>query len=362
MLRHTCRRETPAAVLGDVSNARAVLEACRKRVTSHYASDLPSKAASMRLLQDAVDMFKQMPSASEIKHTSSNSSSSSSDSGKKKPKRKMSICGDVHGQAHDFYGILDRIGGLHQGNMAFFNGDFVDRGPDGAEIFLSLCALKLIDGDSIHVNRGNHETLNMTRSYGFIGELVKKFGEDEDVIRAFLTVFATLPLAARVDERLLIVHGGIPQRRDTTIEDINKVNRFGINEPEGDAGLLLWSDPVEGAARGAAFNKNDTKTFLAANKCSMLIRSHECVPLGYQTYHNDRCVTIFSAPSYCGMKNKAAYIEYDFCDDESSSSSSSSKAQTMKFHQFSHEKPGRMAGPLKWHEPIVQDIPPRAEA
>ena len=335
MFSRTLRNRAPA-VLGDVSNARAVLETCRQRIATQYASELPTKAAVNRLLQDAVTMFQHMPNVSEIKRDAGCTAET-----------KMSICGDVHGQARDFFAILDRIGGLNKNNSAFFNGDFVDRGPDGAEIFLSLCALKLIDADGMHMNRGNHETKKCTDSYGFMRELRQKFGQDTNITKAFLTCFSTLPLAARVDNRLMIVHGGIPRKRDTTVDDINDVHRFGINEPHGDPGLLLWSDPVEGAGRGAAFNTQDTKKFLSANKCSMLIRSHECVPDGYQLYHDDRCVTIFSAPGYCGLKNTAAYIEYDFVGP-------SNKSTHLKFHQYSQQSKD---GSLVWHKPKKILIP-----
>ena len=53
--------------------------------------------------------------------------------------------------------------------------------------------------------------------------------------------------------------------------------------------------------------------FLSKNQLQLLIRSHERKEQGYQVHHNGRCLTVFSAPNYCGTKNTAALIR--FCSD-----------------------------------------------
>lgn len=49
----------------------------------------------------------------------------------------------------------------------------------------------------------------------------------------------------------------------------------------------------------------------------MLIRSHEVRANGFSVEHDGLCVTIFSAPNYCGtVGNKAAFLRFDLKNDE----------------------------------------------
>ena len=41
-----------------------------------------------------------------------------------------------------------------------------------------------------------------------------------------------------------------------------------------------------------------------------MVRSHEPKSEGFEVTHSGRCVTIFSAPNYCGMKNKGALLRF----------------------------------------------------
>jgi hypothetical protein len=56
-----------------------------------------------------------------------------------------------------------------------FNGDFVDRGSWSTEIALLLYAYKWLRPASFFINRGNHETDDMNRVYGFEGECKAKY-------------------------------------------------------------------------------------------------------------------------------------------------------------------------------------------
>ena len=59
------------------------------------------------------------------------------------------------------------------------------------------------------------------------------------------------------------------------------------------------------------FGADVTEKFLVHNNLSLLIRSHEVQSEGFQRCHNDKCVTVFSAPNYCGnMGNNAALIRF----------------------------------------------------
>lgn len=59
------------------------------------------------------------------------------------------------------------------------------------------------------------------------------------------------------------------------------------------------------------FGPDVTEKFLARNNLSVLIRSHEMQSKGFDRCHNDKCVTVFSAPNYCGeMGNDAALVRF----------------------------------------------------
>lgn len=71
---------------------------------------------------------------------------------------------------------LFRLSGLpSEKHYYLFNGDFVDRGSWSTEIALLLYAYKWLRPSSFYINRGNHETDDMNRVYGFEGECKAKY-------------------------------------------------------------------------------------------------------------------------------------------------------------------------------------------
>ena len=80
---------------------------------------------------------------------------------------RITIIGDTHGQLLDVLTILKKQGMPSEKNILLFNGDFVDRGPHGAEVLLLLLALKIKEPKGIYLNRGNHEHRRMNAKYGF---------------------------------------------------------------------------------------------------------------------------------------------------------------------------------------------------
>lgn len=56
---------------------------------------------------------------------------------------KMTVVGDIHGQLQDLFSIFTINGIPCRQNHYIFNGDFVDRGPCGAEVLFTLCAFKV---------------------------------------------------------------------------------------------------------------------------------------------------------------------------------------------------------------------------
>ncbi|CAK4708829.1 unnamed protein product [Aphanomyces euteiches] len=232
------------------------------------------------------------------------------------PQAHITVCGDTHGQFYDVCNIFE-LGGLpSETNPYLINGDFVDRGSFSLEVVLTLFIMKLAFPYHVHLLRGNHESKNMNKIYGFEGEVKHKY--DETVMALFSEVFNWLPLAACIEQKVLVVHGGLFHQDNVTLNDIEKIDR---NREPPEAGLmsdLMWSDPQPFPGRGPSkrgiglsFGPDITKQFLAHNNLDLLVRSHEVKDEGYLVEHDEKCITVFSAPNYCDqMGNKGAFIRF----------------------------------------------------
>ncbi|PVD32323.1 hypothetical protein C0Q70_07756 [Pomacea canaliculata] len=227
---------------------------------------------------------------------------------------KFTVCGDIHGQFYDLLNIFELNGLPSETNPYLFNGDFVDRGSFSVECIFTLFSFKLLYPDHFFMARGNHESENMNQMYGFEGEVRSKFSAQ--MCQLFTEVFNCLPLAHCINNKILVMHGGLFDDDSVTLDDIAKVNR---NRQPPESGImcdLLWSDPQNVTGRspskrgvGIQFGPNVTQAFLERNKLDYIIRSHEVKDQGYEVSHDGKCVTVFSAPNYCDtMHNKGAFI------------------------------------------------------
>merc|ERR1719277_251269 len=229
----------------------------------------------------------------------------------------FTVCGDVHGQYYDLLHIWEINGVPSDKNPYLFNGDFVDRGSFSIEVILILFAFKLLYPNHMHLARGNHETRNMNKLYGFEGEVTKKY--DENLYQLFCEAFCLLPLAHVINDKIFVMHGGLFSRDGVTLDEIRKVNRDCEPPDEGLMTELLWSDPQPGRGRmpskrgvGVAFGQDVTENFLKTNNLKLVIRSHEMKEAGYEIEHSGKLVTVFSAPNYCDqMGNKGAFLRLD---------------------------------------------------
>jgi len=233
------------------------------------------------------------------------------------PETRITVCGDTHGQYYDVLNIFEINGYPSSTNPYLFNGDYVDRGSFSLEVVMTYFLFKLACPDSIYLLRGNHETKNMNKIYGFEGEVRHKY--DDKIFDLFLEVFCHLPLAATIGGQVFVTHGGLPTEGDVTLEDIRNVPR-GCEPPQ--SGLmsdLIWSDPQPFNGRspskrgvGYSFGPDITQAFLKRNNLKLLVRSHEVKDEGYLVEHGGKTITIFSAPNYCdSMGNKGAFIHFD---------------------------------------------------
>lgn len=228
----------------------------------------------------------------------------------------LTVCGDTHGQFFDLMELFRLNGSPTSKHYYLFNGDFVDRGSWSTEIALLLYAYKWLRPSQFFINRGNHETDDMNRQYGFEGECKAKY--NERTFKLFSESFSALPLATLIGKQYLVLHGGLFSDDKVTLDDIRKLNRHNQRQP-GQAGLMmemLWTDPQPEPGRGPSkrgvglqFGPDVTNRFCDANGLKAVIRSHEVRMEGYEQEHGGKCITVFSAPHYCdSTANKGAYI------------------------------------------------------
>jgi serine/threonine-protein phosphatase 5 len=214
------------------------------------------------------------------------------------PGMQLTVCGDTHGQYFDLLEIFRLNGFPNEKHAYLFNGDFVDRGSWSTEIALLLYAYKWLRPKRFFLNRGNHETDDMNRVYGFEGECKAKY--NERTFRVFSESFSALPLATLIGQKYLTLHGGLFSDDKTSLDDIRKLNRHGQRQP-GQQGLMmemLWTDPQPQNGRGPSkrgvglqFGPDVTKRFCENNGLEAVIRSHEVRMEGYEVEHGGKCVT-----------------------------------------------------------------------
>ncbi|OBZ81186.1 Serine/threonine-protein phosphatase PP-Z [Choanephora cucurbitarum] len=186
-----------------------------------------------------------------------------------------------------------------------FLGDYVDRGMYSLETILLLLCFKIKYPENFFLLRGNHESADVTRVYGFYDECKRRMSVK--VWKCFVNVFNAMPIAALVGGRIFCVHGGLSPSMKS-MEQISTIKRP-IEIPEhGLLNDLLWSDPSDASPdwsendRGVSicFGKRNVDAFLAKYDLDLICRAHMVVEDGYEFFNQRKLVTIFSAPNYCG--------------------------------------------------------------
>ena len=246
----------------------------------------------------------------------------------------VQVFGDIHGQYFDLRHALQESGYSldddedHPSRTIVFLGDYVDRGAWSCEVLFFLLALKIARPSRVFLLRGNHECGAVVSFFGFKDEIETKYGMA--LFHRCIVCFQAMPLCAVVSTaqtKWMLCHGGISPKLDT-LEDVKAVNRFAEPGMNGLFCDLLWADPLaekdqeehleftNNPSRGCSvrFGRDALVRFLDRNAFTGLIRGHEVMEEGVAFQYDNRVVTVFSAPNYCGRYgNRAAYlmIEHD---------------------------------------------------
>ncbi|ELP87734.1 serine/threonine protein phosphatase PP1 isozyme, putative [Entamoeba invadens IP1] len=225
-------------------------------------------------------------------------------------KAPINVIGDLHGQYTDLVRFLKATN--YKTESFLFLGDFVDRGFHSLEVLCLVYALKLRYPKQYFLIRGNHESVEINRVFGFYDECVRVY--DESIWKLFNETFAYLPILAIIEKRIFCVHGGISP--DLRLPDVEKIIRPLQIPCGGTVCDLLWADPgamsgwKPNTVRGMSvfFGEDVCEDFMRKNNLELICRGHEAVD-GYQFKFNKKLVTLFSSPVYCNsMDNSGAMM------------------------------------------------------
>lgn len=203
------------------------------------AQKLVHKKFVIQVLLAAIEHFKSQPSMISLSlPRKSNSNGSETTEGE--VNGSFNVCGDTHGQYYDLLNIFQLGGFPSETNYYLFNGDFVDRGSFSFENVFLLLLFKLTMPNALFMLRGNHETKNMNKIYGFVGEVQHKY--DDKVMNLFAKLFQCLPLCAVIEKKVFVVHGGLStQEGGVALDELIAINRFREPPETGLMSDLLWS-------------------------------------------------------------------------------------------------------------------------
>lgn len=241
-----------------------------------------------------------------------------------KPQGEALVIGDLHGDLESLIDILKESNFLQKMSQnsdaaLIFLGDYGDRGEYSTEIYYIVLTLKLLFPMQVVLMRGNHEGPEdlMASPHDLPVEFEVKFGKKwTSVYAKICELFACLYNAVLVEERYLIIHGGLPSQARTP-QDLAFAN---VTHPKQRIFEdMLWSDPnamvkeVCASPRGAGrlFGEKVTSDILKRFNVKILVRGHEPSSEGFKIDHNGKVLTLFSrkGPPYFNVHGAYLNVE-----------------------------------------------------
>lgn len=226
---------------------------------------------------------------------------------KLEPSGEALVIGDLHGNLESLISILKTSGftrkmDANKDATLIFLGDYGDRGARSAAVYYIILRLKLAFPEQVILLRGNHEGPAdlMVSPHNLPLHFQYRFKKNwKTVYKKTQELFAYLYNAVLVEERYLMVHGGLSPNTNS-IQDLARAHMM---HPEQEfLEDLLWSDPndmvqnVLYSPRGAGklFGKSVTDKVLRKLNVKLLIRGHEPCKEGFKLNHDGKVLTLFS--------------------------------------------------------------------
>ncbi|MCW4027584.1 MAG: serine/threonine protein phosphatase [Candidatus Bathyarchaeota archaeon] len=234
------------------------------------------------------------------------------------------VIGDIHGDLESLARVLTEVRFVEEaskGKEAYlvFLGDYGDRGQHSPEVFHVVLSLKAMFPNNVVLLQGNHEGPEdlLAHPHDFPYHLQRAFGGDCRVVyRELSRLFRRFHTAVLVEERCVMLHGGVPSKAET-LDDV----AFAYEKHPAESHLeeILWSDPADGiegtypSPRGAGriFGEDVTEAFLKMLNVPFLIRGHEPAIEGYRINHGGKVLTLFSRKGSPYLNSHGAYLEFD---------------------------------------------------
>jgi len=234
-------------------------------------------------------------------------------------KSEVWVIGDIHGNLETLQRLIEIIDGKKP-EFVIFLGDIVDRGTNQLECLILVLALKIRYPNRYYLLKGNHETLEMNKAYGFFQEFEYRYN-NQIKFDEVLAVYNVLPFCALINKGILCLHGGIP-------EDVAILKKLKGLKPRNIVSVfktiakslvqIMWNDPKTNlrgfteSFRGLgikSFGEDVFNDFMKENSLKYIIRAHEVFPEGYKWFFNERLLSIFSSANYRGTltPNPASY-------------------------------------------------------
>lgn len=241
---------------------------------------------------------------------------------KVKPLGEALVISDLHGDLESLVQILKESNFLQKAKqkgdvILVFLGDYGDRGAYSAEVYYIILKLKLLFPHKVVLMRGNHEGPEdlLACPHDLPMQFRARFGEKG--AGAYLKIrelFEHLYNAVLVEERYLMIHGGLPAQA-RTIEDLAYAH---IKHPKQSfLEEMLWSDPNEmikglhASPRGAGklFGEDVTERVLNNFNVKIFVRGHEPCENGFKINHGGRVLTLFSRKGPPYFNSCGAYLD-----------------------------------------------------
>ncbi len=230
------------------------------------------------------------------------------------------VIGDIHGNLESLIKIYDLIK-KKDPKYVIFLGDIVDRGQFQLECLIIVLSLKILYPNKYFILKGNHETLEMNKYYGFYDVYMMEFNQYSQ-FDEIISLYNKLPICIVVNDSILCLHGGIPENFEI-LNEFKTLDKKQLDEtiPESVEYAIfqiMWNDPKEGLTgfmdnfRGPGikyYGYEVFNEFMEKYNLKYCIRAHEVFPEGYRWFFDHKLLSIFSSENYRGdyYPNPASY-------------------------------------------------------